>query len=231
VKLKLKPSGRKGAAVTYDKAALASIGALVRERLESEPLMYRIPVEGAEIFAVGDFLSGEECAQMMAMIDEVAVPSPTYDGQNEHLYRTSYSGNVDPGNSFVKMINRRLCDLMGIDLSWGEAIQGQRYGPGQEFKGHFDWFDTSAHYWAKEVKRGGQRSWTAMIYLNTVDEGGATIFPEVNATFTPVPGALLIWNNMLPDGTPNRATLHAATPVVRGTKYVVTKWFRTRPWK
>jgi len=43
-------------------------------------------------------------------------------------------------------------------------------------------------------------------------------------------GALLIWNNMLPDGTPNPDVRHAALPVERGVKYVITKWFRTRPW-
>ncbi len=163
MKLKLKPIGRKADSAAHDKAALTSTGALVRKRLESEPLMYRIPVEGAEIFAVGEFLSGEECTQMTAMIDAVAIPSPTYDGQSQHLYRTSYSGNVDPNSSFIRMVDRRLCDLMGIDLSWGEAIQGQRYGPGQEFKAHFDWFDTNAEYWPNEVKRGGQRSWTAIV--------------------------------------------------------------------
>jgi prolyl 4-hydroxylase len=41
---------------------------------------------------------------------------------------------------------------------------------------------------------------------------------------------LLIWNNALPDGAPNQNTLHAARPVIKGTKYVVTKWFRTRKW-
>ena len=34
----------------------------------------------------------------------------------------------------------------------------------------------------------------------------------------------------MPDGQPNNYTQHAALPVVRGVKYVITKWFRTRPW-
>jgi prolyl 4-hydroxylase len=35
---------------------------------------------------------------------------------------------------------------------------------------------------------------------------------------------------MLADGEPNVMTLHAGTPVVQGTKYIITKWYRTRPW-
>jgi len=33
---------------------------------------------------------------------------------------------------------------------------------------------------------------------------------------------------LLPDGTPNPATLHQGMKVRRGTKYVLTKWFRER---
>ncbi|MFM6830341.1 MAG: 2OG-Fe(II) oxygenase, partial [Novosphingobium sp.] len=49
-------------------------------------------------------------------------------------------------------------------------------------------------------------------------------------TIPPQPGALLIWNNMKPDGTPNPNSMHAGMPVVRGTKYVLTKWYRARQW-
>lgn len=213
-----------------DKAALARVGAIVRQRLADDPNVHRVTVEQAEIFAVGQFLSPQECTHLMAMIDHVARPSSTFDPENNYRYRTSYSGDVDSGDSFVRMIERRLCDLLGIDLAWGEAVQGQRYEPGQEFQAHYDWFDTTAPYWPGEVKRGGQRSWTAMAYLNDITEGGATVFDRIGLSVQPQAGALLIWNNANPDGTPNLEVRHAALPVIRGVKYVVTKWFRTRPW-
>lgn len=210
-------------------AALARVGTMVRKRLASDPAVHRVPVEEAELFAVGGFLDPAECAHLMAMIDSVAKPSPTFEGE-ARKYRTSYSGDVDPRDSFVRMIERRLCDLLGMEPSWGETVQGQRYAPGQEFQAHYDWFDTGETYWPDESRRGGQRSWTAMAYLNDVEEGGATVFPEVHVSIQPQAGSLLIWNNMRPDGTPNPAVRHAALPVERGVKYVVTKWFRTRPW-
>jgi prolyl 4-hydroxylase len=213
-----------------DKAALAGMGAKVRERLASDPSVHRVGVDRAEIFAVGRFLAAEECTHLMAMIDRVARPSPTYEPQTTRKYRTSYSGDVDSTDSFVRMIERRICDLLGIDASWGETVQGQRYTPGQEFEAHYDWFDTTAGYWPKEVKRGGQRSWTAMAYLNDISEGGATVFSRIGVSVQPQAGALLIWNNALPDGRPNPDVLHAALPVATGVKYVITKWFRSRPW-
>ncbi len=32
------------------------------------------------------------------------------------------------------------------------------------------------------------------------------------------------------DGAPNEATIHEGMPVVEGTKYIVTKWFRENAW-
>ncbi len=212
-----------------DQPELARLGARVRERLAVDPAVYRVPVERAEIFAVGSFLSAAECAHLIAIIDRVAQPSRVF-SQSQAPYRTSYSGDVDPSDSFVRMIERRLGDLVGIDLGWGETIQGQRYLPGQEFREHCDWFDVSAPYWSRETVRGGQRSWTAMVYLNDVAEGGITEFPRLDVRIPPQEGALIVWNNALPDGRPNADVLHAALPVVSGVKYVVTKWFRTRRW-
>ena len=217
-------------ALATEKKALASIGAAVRERLASDPSVYKVPVERAEIFAISDFLSAEECRNLIDMIDRVAQPSRVFEEDYQAQYRTSYSGDVDPSDSFVRMVERRIADFLGIDLLWSESLQGQRYRPGEEFKSHCDWFDTNARYWSGEVERGGQRSWTAMVYLNDVEEGGETEFTRIGISIPPQQGALLAWNNALPDGTPNYDTMHAANPVVSGVKYVITKWFRTRQW-
>jgi prolyl 4-hydroxylase len=213
-----------------DKAALARVGAAVRERLEADPSVYKVPVDQVDIYAVSGFLTAEECRHLIGLIDEVAQPSQVFEEVYQPKYRTSYSGDVDPNDSFVRMVERRLGDLLGLELSWGESVQGQRYHPGQEFKEHCDWFDTRSEYWKEEVRRGGQRSWTAMVFLNDVEEGGNTEFPQLGISIPPQEGALLVWNNADRDGVPNGAVLHAALPVVRGVKAVITKWFRTRPW-
>ena len=213
-----------------DQAALARLGDMVRTRILADPAAYRVPSERAEIWAFADFLSPAECERMIALIDTVAKPSSVFNAVYDAKYRTSYSGDVDRAEPFVRMIERRIDDLLGMEPEWGETVQGQRYLPGQEFREHCDWFWTLGDYWPDEVKRGGQRGWTAMAYLNDVEEGGSTDFTLIGLSIKPQRGALLVWNNAAPDGSPNWDTMHAALPVVRGVKYVITKWYRTRKW-
>ena len=68
-----------------------------------------------------------------------------------------------------------------------------------------------------------------MIYLNRPEEGGATRFKAIGKIVQPETGKLLIWNNLLADGTPNEATLHQGMKVRKGTKYILTQWFREHP--
>lgn len=213
-----------------DQHALKRAGSEVRKRLEADPDIYRVPTDRAEIFAVGAFFSPAECQRLIGMIDAVARPSELHDTAYVAKFRTSYSGNFDPHDPFALAVSRRIDDLLGIAPVCGETIQGQRYLPGQEFQPHYDWFHHDQPYWPQERKRGGQRSWTAMAFLNTVEEGGQTHFTNIGASIEPKPGVLLAWNNALPDGTPNTDTLHAGTPVIKGVKYVLTKWYRTRPF-
>ena len=116
-----------------------------------------------------------------------------------------------------------------MDAALGEPIQGQRYAPGQEFKPHTDTFNPGGEDFYRFCTDQGQRTWTAMVYLNQPEDGGATRFKTIGKTVQPETGKLLAWNNLLPDGRPNPATLHHGMKVRRGTKYIITKWFRQFP--
>lgn len=213
-----------------DKDRLRRLGRKVRERLARNPAVYKVPTDKAEIFAVGNFFNEVECGRMIAITDAVAKPSRAFDADYASGYRTSYSGDVDPSDPFIKKLQRRIDDLLGIDPTYGETIQTQRYLPGQQFQPHADWFPSNTPYWEVEKERGGQRSFTAMAYLNAVEEGGSTDFQRLGLRFEPRAGTLLIWNNADEDGVPNPWTVHSGEPVVKGVKYVITKWYRARPW-
>lgn len=209
-------------------ADFAAIGRQVRKRLDAHPKAFRIPAEEMEIYAIPGVLSADECARLIAIIDCVAQPSTLFD--SDPLYRTSSSGDFDTSLPLVAGIEQRIDGLLGLDHAWGETIQGQRYLPGQEFRDHCDYFPTDDRHWSTVERLGGQRSWTAMAYLNPVAEGGATFFSAIGLTVPPQQGMVLAWNNMAVDGTPNPYTQHAGLPVRRGVKYIVTRWYRARRW-
>jgi prolyl 4-hydroxylase len=69
-----------------------------------------------------------------------------------------------------------------------------------------------------------------MVYRNEPGAGGATRFKQLGKIVQPETGKLLAWNNLLPGGQPNYATLHQGMPIRSGTKYIITSWFREKPW-
>ena len=70
-----------------------------------------------------------------------------------------------------------------------------------------------------------------MLYLNRPDEGGATRFRLIGKTVQPESGKLLLWNNLLGNGAPNPVTLHHGMKVRRGTKFILTQWYRELPFR
>ena len=114
---------------------------------------------------------------------------------------------------------------MNISKKKGEPLQGQKYSVGEEFKKHSDFFAKNENYNLIHLNNGGQRTWTFMIYLNDVEEGGETEFTEINLLIKPVKGTAIMWNNLI-YGNENSYSLHRGMPVIKGEKYIVTKWFR-----
>ena len=216
---------------TPDQDLLRRIGRKVRKRLVPNKAVQRIATDKAELWVMDRFFDEIECGRLVSMIDAVARPSTAYAHIDDIGVRTSHSGDLDPFDPFVRELEQRIDTLLGLDHGTGEMLQGQRYMPGQYFKPHIDWFPPGSPGWQRESVRGGQRALTAMVYLNAVAEGGETDFPELDIALRPSPGALLVWNNADENGVPNRHTVHSGNPVLRGTKYIVTKWYRCRRWR
>lgn len=210
---------------------LMVMNAATLERLRADDTVQPlVDDDKLQLFGIPEFFSAEECSKLITMIDAVARPSPVFYATEGREARTSYSGDLDAHNPFVRSLHRRMDDLLGVEEEFGETMQGQRYQVGQQFRAHHDWFDTTQSYWTPEVAAGGQRAWTLMVYLNDVEEGGNTDFPKANISVPPQAGTLIMWSNANADGRPNMNTLHAGTPVKKGTKYIITRWYRGRRW-
>ena len=207
-------------------AATSPAGASPAERLAAAPGVQRVPTGELELFVVREFLDADTCAALIERIDAARRPSDLADHNGVADFRTSETCDLDWRDPVVDKVEHKVSDLLGIPLEASEPPQGQRYAPGQEFKPHTDTFEPGGYDFYVHTAGRGQRTWTAMIYLNQPEDGGATRFKRIGKTIQPEAGKLLAWNNLLPDGRPNPATLHQGMKVRRGTKYIVTKWFR-----
>ena len=205
-------------------------GRAVAARLAANPHLTKAEVPGIELFYHLEFLAPAQCDTLIAMIDADRRPSSLLSDKAGPDFRTSESCDMNRYDPRVQPIDEAIAALLGVPTENGETLQGQRYAPGQHFRAHHDYFHEGESYWQQMQASGGQRTWTTMVYLNDVADGGATWFPQAGFKIAPRRGMLLAWNNMTPDGTPNEATLHEGTDVVEGTKYIVTKWFRERSW-
>lgn len=198
------------------------------EYLCSHGGMQRVPTARLELFVKRGFLAPEHCARLIALIDAQRRPSTIADANGDKLFRTSETCDLDHGDEAVAQLDRMLAAISGIAPEHGEPLQGQRYEVGQEFKAHTDYFEPQGADFARFCGETGQRTWTFMVYLDTVEAGGATRFKVIDKTVQPEVGKLLAWNNRRPDGSVNPATLHHAMKVRKGVKHVVTRWYRER---
>jgi prolyl 4-hydroxylase len=209
---------------------LARVVADVSARLEADPRAARVAGFNIDMFAVRNFLTAEECAELVELIDADAKPSTILRNDADPTFRTSTTCKLPASDPRVAEVERRMSELLGIPLTHGETVQGQRYEAGQQFKVHNDYFAAGQRYSEAVAREGGQRTWTAMVFLNAPAAGGQTHFPRANVKVSPKRGALLTWSNVDREGHPNRFSHHEGCQVEAGSKYILTKWFRERTW-
>ena len=200
------------------------------DRLARTPGVQKVPSPRLDLFIRKAFLAPDECAALVALIDARRRPSTLADDSGDGLFRTSETCDLDSREAAVAAAEAKIAAFTGLDPRHGEPVQGQRYAEGQEFKAHTDYFEPEGGDFARYCAVSGQRTWTVMIYLNEPAAGGATRFKTIAKTVQPETGKLLAWNNLRADGRPNVNTLHHGMKVRRGTKYIITKWYRERPW-
>jgi TPR repeat protein len=143
--------------------------------------------------------------------------------------RSSYSMYFSPSmyDVVVACASQAVAGLAGVHMANAEPLTILRYGPGQEYKAHMDYLVGPAT--GEQMQRtGGQRLVTAFVYLNDVEEGGETDFPELGARVSPVGGRAVKFFNLTPGREPNPRTRHAGCPVLKGEKWLATYWFRER---
>jgi prolyl 4-hydroxylase len=187
------------------------------------------------IILFGGLLSHDECDQMVKLAEPKLTRSTvvnTVTGNYDvHPDRTSRGGHFQRGeNALVKRIEARISDLVGFPVENGEPIQILHYTPGAEYKPHFDYFDPKLPGNEKVLAMGGQRVATLIMYLNDVEAGGSTVFPEVGIDVLPKKGNAVYFAYTTEDNQLDARSLHGGSPVQSGEKWIATKWIRQRQY-
>lgn len=118
----------------------------------------------------------------------------------------------------------RISDVIGKPASYAEVPSVICYRTGEMYKQHGDYLPADSALAEKE--KGGQRSHTALVYLNDAFAGGATRFNLLDLCVAPKTGKLLTFTNITADGLPLRQSQHTGEVVETGEKWLLSLWYR-----
>ena len=124
-------------------------------------------------------------------------------------------------DSITTNLALKISNQVGIPIENAEKFQIVYYGENNEYRAHYDsWDNDGSEKSLRCVKFGGPRLKTALVYLNTVEEGGSTRFTKLNKEVSAQQGKLLVFDNVYKD-TINKHHLseHAGMPVKKGEKF------------
>ena len=211
----------------YDSLTWKDWSEIAITKVDNANRVSRVNTSLAQIYEISGFLSELQCNRIIVAINTNLRSSYATGFGGARTSRTCELWRVEPELS--QALDCKIAELMGVHPGYSEPIQGQRYDQGEFFKPHTDYFSPLfIDDFEKHTAVGGQRTWTVMIYLNDVYEGGQTVFHRLDKSYQPKAGLALAWNNLYADGRLNRDTLHESLPVLGGSKWVLTKWFRAR---
>jgi len=145
--------------------------------------------------------------------------------------RTSELTAVKRGESpLVSRIEARIARITGVPAERGEPLQVMRYGVGAEYQPHFDYFHLDQPGEAALLTRGGQRVSSLVIYLADVEAGGETTFPTSGLSISPHKGSAVYFAYTDAQSRTDPLSFHAGAPVIRGEKWIATRWMRERDY-
>lgn len=177
--------------------------------------------------------SDKECTMLREIANGKLEPSTVVGYSKTEFSNTRKSEQTWLEHSYnenVHQICERIASIVGEPLTHAEKMQIVRYQPGGKFDVHLDTFQSSSNLGREYLLKGGQRLHTAILYLNTVNAGGETFFPDFSLEVSPIQGNLLVFENF------NKITnqvyqlaKHGSRLLKEGEKWIATLWFREKP--
>ncbi len=225
----------KSAASTNDALAIKQLS-LVDQGALSRPLPQRVQLsKSPNVWRLDGLLLREECDYLIEAVTPLLHPSFVVDPFSGRPMRsperTSSAASIHPLQQDMVMygINRRLSDAAALPPENGEMLSVLMYQPGEQYRPHFDFLDVSAGP-ASQWETAGQRIATLLVSLSEDYDGGETRFLTNGLSFKGRPGDAILFSNVDAAGLPDLSTRHAGLPVTRGSKWLLSKWYRANAY-
>jgi len=174
------------------------------------------------IFRVKDFLTDEECEHLISTAKDRLRPCNEISAGVNRTGWGLFFREGEENHKVVRGILDRMKQYVPV-TSESEVMQVMRYQDGEETSAHFDYFNPLTPNGAMKIGIYGQRIATFLMYLNEVEEGGATIFPELNLRVEPRKGDALVFYNCKPNGEVDPLSMHQGEKVHKGPKWIAIK--------
>lgn len=130
-------------------------------------------------------------------------------------------------DAVIEEISLRIAEVVGNGLEYAESLQVIHYCEGEQYAPHHDAWDRATQRGQRCMARGGQRIVTCLLYLNDVEEGGGTAFPNLDMEIRAKKGRMLLFHNCHEGSTVHHPdSLHSGMPVLKGEKWACNFWFR-----
>lgn len=193
----------------------------------------RVEREDPPVSFVDDLLPGWACDYVIGMAAPVLMRGKVVDERGGESVRGERSNTVmtfglADSDVVLELINNLIARAAGMPPEHAEGLGVLHYDVGERYAAHIDAIPETPQNFAHLAARG-QRVRTLLVYLNEGFEGGATEFPRLGAAYKPPRGSAVIFDSVRPDGSINPLSLHTGAPPTSGEKWVISKWFRSRP--
>ena len=206
----------------------------VKKTNSNKQVLYTDPL----IYTIDNYLTDEECGHFIKL-GEGNIKRALVSGAIKGFESKGRSGGNYwiPHNTdeITKRVAMKISQLIGVPLENAESFQLIHYSVSQEYRQHYDgWVidknDTEGYQKARRnMKWGGQRMWTGLVYLNDVSKGGGTKFTKLDITSNAKKGKILVFANTYEGSTVRHAlSEHAGLPVEEGVKWAFNLWFREK---
>tara|TARA_B100000401_G_scaffold395485_2_gene304463 strand:- start:17394 stop:19469 length:2076 start_codon:yes stop_codon:yes gene_type:complete len=206
---------------------------IVIEEIKNKTILNDDPL----VYTIDNFITNEECEhfinlakpnlqQALVSSNEVGKRGIVSKGRSGSNYWVPHKTDI-----LTETVGERIANFIGVPLNTSEQFQVIHYDVSEEYRQHHDSWDHDASEKAiRCMKYGGQRLFTALVYLNDVEKGGGTKFTRLNIEVEAKKGRLLFFENVHKNTNKKQyMSEHAGMPVIEGEKWAFNLWFREKP--